>query len=495
MQMPHSNLHGQSTTGSSATGSRPPGGMADFFAPDVVQAVLSDPATAIRLKSFCESSACGENIAFLEKIEQYSRLLAQARDLLSEIHATYTSPNASEPVNITETISKDLTSAVSTATSVTFYAMQDIFGNARKHIEGLIRDDIYPRFVTHQLTASAAMALAHDRKTYQGLGDCFCLTDPKVADNAIIFASDGFLDVTGYSRREIIPRNCRFLQGAKTDRRSVVHLKSAIDDGQESVTLLLNYRKDGTPFWNLLYVVPLRDEVGNIDFFLGGQIDCSTTIHGKPDVMSILKLDGRKSFESHRGNLAVDDTSNLTATSPREHLKRHRSMFKSTSSATTQVRQGPGMENDLIGCLGSMNLKSQMQIFQTAYSKFVVLKMKDRTGLSVAHYSTAAGEMLSASRTHGTTERIVNEDIFKLLAEHSTSSSSVMKSYKKTVTDFLSEGKAVSVDIEMGIAEKARSLMPTGPVAKTEKRLISHWTPCKDEDGRTKYVVLVLVER
>lgn len=117
--------------------------------------------------------------------------------------------------------------------------------------------------------------------------------------------------------------------------------------------------------------------------------------------------------------------------------------------------------------------------------------MKDRTGLSIAHCSTAAGEMLRPSRTHGANERIVNEDIFKLLAEHSPSSSSVMKSYKKTVTDFLSEGKAVSVDIELTIAGSARSLTPTGPV----QRLISHWTPCKDEEGRAKYVVLVLAER
>ena len=329
-----------------------------------------------------------------------------------------------------------------------------------------------------------------------------------------MYASDGFLDVTGYSRREIIPRNCRFLQGARTERSSVTRLKSAIDNGQENVQLLLNYRKDGTPFWNLLYVAPLRDEAGNIAFFLGGQIDCSTTVHGKPDVMRILKLDGRRSFESTRGNLAVEDTSNLTATSPREHMKRHRSMFKSTSSVTTQVRQGPGMENDLIGRLGNMNLETQMQMFQTAYSKvsfslyphaqfqvpdmcmqYVVLKMKDRTGLSIAHYSSSAGDLLRSSRTHGTSERIVNEDIFKLLAERSPSSSSVMKSYKKTVTDLLAEGKAVSVDIELVVEEKARNLMPTGPGGKTEGRLISHWTPCKDEEGRTKYVVLVLAER
>lgn len=65
---PHSESHEQSTLGISATSSRPRSGIADFFAPDVFQAVLSDPATAMRLKSFCDSNACSENIDFLEKV-------------------------------------------------------------------------------------------------------------------------------------------------------------------------------------------------------------------------------------------------------------------------------------------------------------------------------------------------------------------------------------------------------------------------------------------
>jgi PAS domain S-box-containing protein len=195
------------------------------------------------------------------------------------------------------------------------------------------------------------------------------LTQDRIADNAILYASDGFIDVTGYSRRDIIPRNCRFLQGAKTERSSVTNLKSAIDNGQENVQLLLNYRKDGTPFWNLLYVAPLRDEAGNIDFFLGGQIDCSTTIHGKPDVMKILKLDDRRVLQTYRDDLAGNETSNSTPASPREQLKRHRHIFKSTSCVPTEVRQGPGMENELVERLGGMSLDTQIQMFQTAYSK------------------------------------------------------------------------------------------------------------------------------
>jgi hypothetical protein len=68
MQIPRSFSYEQSTMGLSPTSSAPRSGMADFFAPDVFRAVLNDPATAIRLRSFCEANACGENIVFLEKV-------------------------------------------------------------------------------------------------------------------------------------------------------------------------------------------------------------------------------------------------------------------------------------------------------------------------------------------------------------------------------------------------------------------------------------------
>ncbi len=73
-----------------------------------------------------------------------------------------------------------------------------------------------------------------------------------------MFASDGFIKVTGYSRADIIPRNCRFLQGKYTDTAAVKRLRASIDTKQESVELLLNYRKNGEPFWNLLYVGKLH---------------------------------------------------------------------------------------------------------------------------------------------------------------------------------------------------------------------------------------------
>ena len=74
------------------------------------------------------------------------------------------------------------------------------------------------------------------------------------ADNPIVYASDGFVSVTGYSRSDVVPRNCRFLQGNYTDKTATKRLKMSIEAQEETVELLLNYKKSGEPFWNLLYV-------------------------------------------------------------------------------------------------------------------------------------------------------------------------------------------------------------------------------------------------
>ena len=101
------------------------------------------------------------------------------------------------------------------------------------------------------------------------------VTDATQADNPIIFANDAFLRLTGYPREEVIGRNCRFLQGVNTDPLERARLRAAISAGQDITCELLNYRKDGTPFWNALYLSPVRDGSGTITHFFGSQLDVS----------------------------------------------------------------------------------------------------------------------------------------------------------------------------------------------------------------------------
>ena len=105
-----------------------------------------------------------------------------------------------------------------------------------------------------------------------------CLTDPRLKDDPIVFCNEAFQQLTGYSEEEIVGRNCRFLQGPDTDERQVAKIRDAIRDEKVVVVELLNYRKDGSSFWNTLHLGPIYDDAGKLKYFFGSQWDV-TDIH------------------------------------------------------------------------------------------------------------------------------------------------------------------------------------------------------------------------
>ncbi|KAA3489585.1 phototropin-1-like isoform X1 [Gossypium australe] len=106
----------------------------------------------------------------------------------------------------------------------------------------------------------------------------FVITDPRLPDNPIIFASDSFLELTEYSREEILGRNCRFLQGPETDPATVRKIREAIDNQREVTVQLINYTKSGKKFWNLFHLQPMRDQKGEVQYFIGVQLDGSARV-------------------------------------------------------------------------------------------------------------------------------------------------------------------------------------------------------------------------
>ncbi len=105
-----------------------------------------------------------------------------------------------------------------------------------------------------------------------------CLTDPRLEDDPIVFCNKAFEKLTGYKQDEIVGRNCRFLQGPKTDQSQVAKIRDAIRTEEVLVVELLNYRKDGSTFWNALHLGPIYDEEGKLRYFFGSQWDV-TDIH------------------------------------------------------------------------------------------------------------------------------------------------------------------------------------------------------------------------
>ena len=99
------------------------------------------------------------------------------------------------------------------------------------------------------------------------------VSDPRQPDNPIVFVNDSFCRLTGYSREEIVGRNCRFLQGPETDPAHVARLRQAVRDQVPIEMDIRNHRKDGTPFWNRLLMAPVRDVAGKVAYFFASQVD------------------------------------------------------------------------------------------------------------------------------------------------------------------------------------------------------------------------------
>ncbi|MBS7456488.1 ATP-binding protein [Coralloluteibacterium stylophorae] len=99
------------------------------------------------------------------------------------------------------------------------------------------------------------------------------LTDPHQDDDPVIFANSAFERLCGYPREQILGRNCRFLQGPDTDRATVRRIRDALAAGEDVHEEVLNYRRDGQPFWNALFVSPVYDPRGHLLYHFASQID------------------------------------------------------------------------------------------------------------------------------------------------------------------------------------------------------------------------------
>ncbi len=99
------------------------------------------------------------------------------------------------------------------------------------------------------------------------------ITDANGPDNPITYVNQAFESLTGYSKAEILGKNCRILQGPNSDPNSLTQLRNAIADHRSCTVTLINNRKDGSEFWNDLTVSPVKDLAGNTVNFVGVQQD------------------------------------------------------------------------------------------------------------------------------------------------------------------------------------------------------------------------------
>lgn len=116
------------------------------------------------------------------------------------------------------------------------------------------------------ITDALLTAMAHSTEPMS-------LSDPRLPDHPIVAVNAAFEAMTGYAGAEVVGRNCRLLQGPATDRDAARRLGHTIAAGHGCVEWIVNHRKDGSPFWNLLFLSPVHDSNGTLLHFFGNQHD------------------------------------------------------------------------------------------------------------------------------------------------------------------------------------------------------------------------------
>lgn len=104
------------------------------------------------------------------------------------------------------------------------------------------------------------------------------ISNPRLPDNPIVECNDAFVALTGYSREEIVGHNCRFLSGEGTEPWLTEMLRNGIRRRQPVMVEILNFKKDGTPFRNAVMVAPIFDAAGELEFFLGSQVEIAEDV-------------------------------------------------------------------------------------------------------------------------------------------------------------------------------------------------------------------------
>jgi diguanylate cyclase (GGDEF)-like protein/PAS domain S-box-containing protein len=104
------------------------------------------------------------------------------------------------------------------------------------------------------------------------------IADASDPDFPLVYVNPAFSRLTGYAPAEALGRNCRVLQGPDTDADAVATLHEALHAAREATAVLLNYRRDGTPFWNEVGLSPVRDDAGRLTHFIGYQVDVTDRV-------------------------------------------------------------------------------------------------------------------------------------------------------------------------------------------------------------------------
>jgi two-component system, sporulation sensor kinase C len=164
-------------------------------------------------------------------------------------------------------------------------------GNANSGFDGVLHLPMGPAPLAAQLSVilyahrafaeryhSALEELNLNRRIFRSVTSGISVANATLPDLPLVYVNPAFEVMTGYTLEEVQGKNCRFLQRTDHDQPALTLIREAIRNRRETLAILKNYRKDGTPFWNELSLSPIRNRNGEVTHFVGIQTDVTSRI-------------------------------------------------------------------------------------------------------------------------------------------------------------------------------------------------------------------------
>ncbi|ORY91474.1 hypothetical protein BCR35DRAFT_298638 [Leucosporidium creatinivorum] len=387
----------------------------------------------------------------------------------------------------------------------------------------------FESFVKYQLLRYTSVQLGKfnlDGTDRKGLGEAFVLTNPRLPDQPIVLASPAFCALTGYSPDMIIGRNCRFLQSEATAPASVTSVRDALAKGEEVTQLLLNYRLDGTPFWNLLCCIPLKNAQGELTYFIGGQTNITGSIASGSgtDLSFILGGNGSSSppspdldpstfspeLRSYKKSYQGDLDFELAPPTPSIAPSVHDSMKDSVRSPSTSENGGGSLGRRFLGAFrkksspsprmvtpssqllpgaeqlggGAAPIETRIAEFTATYEKLIVFQPNNHEILFVTSHFLRFCGLPGTSMRDVYASPLIHLSLLKLLGGENSEKKEARAKVKKAVKAKESLSMPCCLRFkEKGAYGQIRALPST--------RGVMHLTPLKDLPGQVVAYVAV----
>ena len=347
-----------------------------MFSSEHLRSIFNDPKLLLRFTGFLNSHRPGSIAILIYYLDALKALRA--------INYANAIAEALDPIK-----GQDYTQQIAEPTRN--LALEE---KADRAFEMLAMEDL-PAFIAHTWIQVVSISIQrritgtlapHLREASEGLAEVFCLTDPSRHDNPIVFASEEFVRTTQYGMNYVIGRNCRFLQGPRTNPNSVRRLREAISNGKELTEVLVNYRRDGSPFMNLFMMAPLMDSRGNVRYYIGAQVDVSNLVKECSDLDGLMRL-----VENEQG---PEGTAEEEEASKKDEFQELTEMFNSAELESVR-RYGGRMHKDYVDDTDRESIKSGSHGMKRVLLKDTTQEVREKHGNNINFVPASVKERIN----------------------------------------------------------------------------------------------------